>query len=83
MKAQVPIKGLIVLATGTWLDLNAPEAFHALAIIFGVSLLMHGFLLAIDPGVYGECPHHRATVAALDIWSCGTGLALACFWPGS
>jgi hypothetical protein len=79
----IPFMGIMVLAMGTSLDLQAPEAFHIFAIIFGVCLLMHGLLLAIEPGLYGESPHHRAAVAALVIWSCGTGLALAYFWPGS
>ena len=79
----IPFMGVIVLAMGTSLDLQAPEAFHAFAIIFGVSLLMHGLFMAIEPGLYGESPQHRATGAALVIWSCGTGLALAYFWPGS
>ena len=79
----VPFMGLILLAIGNSLDLNAAQAFHAFAIIAGVSLLLNGAVLAIEPGFYGESPQHRATVAALVIWSCGTGLALAYFWPGS
>lgn len=79
----IPFMALIVLAMGTSLNLSAPDAFHAFAIIFGVSVLLHGAVLAIVPGFYGDSPNHRTATAALIMWSCGTGLALAYLWPGS